>query len=406
MSPRPSYLRPARVPQIFDPDPAGGDQGGALPQIFDPNRPSAATDALGDGPGPRPRLRLTDPSTLHPVEDAPAPSASPSLRDRLGTVLEQAGRTGNFDPNSSSGLEAGIGSFLTGVATRRTFERQMSQQQQTQQDKAVERKSQQDLRAAQAEYYRGRAHAAPTGMTQADRLELEKVRQGNMLERIRTAADLRRRQLSHGNEGKLSQSDRYVLGRTERADMGANRAVESERTQAERGYRDPVTEAEDQSIRARLRRSIDPNYVADSTAVANRINPQLGVPAAVPSAGKGDDFLGGFRSILENYLRKQGLKGGNVIQPRPPQTVLPSDTTSSSSAHPEPDQEPDHDADDSTSSSDEQPAEGDDNLSDDEITSALGMIEDLKDEEAQPELMAAGYTDDQITKILAHRKSD
>lgn len=400
-------IDPGFSPQIFDPSPAGDDPG------FNPGR--------GRVPLPyQPHLRLPNPMDLQPVTAADAPSAhaSPdsygdtghrSIKDRIGLALEGAGRAGTLDPNSEdSGTESFIGSALKSFASVQGFRRQMSANQQAQQDKATHQQAQDEELRARAEYYRGQAHRQPTGQTQQDRIDLENLRQGHILERIRTAADLRRRQASHGNQGKVSQADHVVLGRTERADAGANRAVESERTQAERGYRDPVQPNEENDIRARIRRSIDPNYVADSTAVADRINPSLGVPRPPAPPARPDPLApgSGIRSILENYLRSKGVQGGNAVQPRPPQQMLPSIIERTESvprdSQPEPGQDQDEPTLDESESADS--LEGD--LSDDEITSALGMIEDLGDDEASPELMAAGYTDDQIAKILAHRKSE
>jgi hypothetical protein len=437
VTPRPSYLRPNRgLDPGFLRQPTPGpdidpgftrnapgrdiDPGFSRPQIFDP---SPVGDDPGFNPGGRvqlpfqPHLRLPNPMNLQPVSAADAPSAHAadsygdtghrSIKDRIGLALEGAGRAGTLDPNSESGTESFIGSALKSFSAVQGFRRQMSANQQAQQDKATHQQAQDEELRARAEYYRGQAHRQPTGQTQQDRIDLENIRQGHMLERIRTAADLRRRQASHGNQGKLSQGDRYVLGRTERADAGANRAVESERTQAERGYRDPVQPNEENDIRSRIRRSIDPNYVSDSTAVADRINPQMGVPRPAAPPARPDPLAPGstIRSILENYLRSKGVQGGNAVQPRPPQAALPFDTTP---AREEPDTtEPDQDQDDTTGMDEgDSPDAPDGDLSDDEITSALGMIEDLGDDEAHPELSAAGYTDDQILKILSRRKSD
>lgn len=441
MSPRPSYLRP--TPRILDPgflrrpgrdvDPGmnGGprlgpqfdsDPGFSGPQIFEPDPIEARTPGALEGPGGpgRPRLRLPDPSQIRPVEQGPSSmGAGPeptSLKDRISSVLEGVGRSGVLDPNSEdSGAESFLGSALKGFSAVQGFRRQMSANQQAQQDKALEHKSQQDLRSAQAEYYRSRTHAGPTGMTQANRLELEDVRHGHLLERIRTAADLRRRQTRTNEEGKVTGAERVVLGRTERADVAGSRAVEGERAQATRGYRDPLAPGEENDIMARIRRQTDPNYVSDSTAVANTINPKLGVPRPAAAAPAHTDPLADprTRSILEQYLRSHGP---NTVRPRLPPVApgqaVPSSSEGQSVAPPEdttsaPDDQGDEEElpPDETPGDDELEADGEgDTVTDDEITSALSMVEDLGDQEATSELVAAGYTDPQVTRILARRK--
>jgi hypothetical protein len=375
VSPQPTYLRPRPRPPL---DPGFLRQQPPGTSLFAQKHPAFL-------PGP-----MFQPDQVAASTPRPRAAGPSSLRNRLATAVESA--AGSLNPNSESGAESFFGTAVN------TFARgqQMSRQQQVQQDKALEQESQRDLRAAQAEYYRGRAHVQPTrGITQADRLELENVRHGHLTERLRTAADLRRRQASHGNQGKVSQADRFVLGRTERADVGANRAVEAERTQAARGYRDPLQPTEEKSIRARIRRSIDPNYVADSTAVANLINPTLGVPRAPTAPAPNPLSLpAGVQSILENYLRSKGGRG--VPASRPGQSVAPSSPAVPETAT---------DLEDSidTRSDEGTVDETGDELSDDEVTAALDMIADLDLEDARAELTAAGYTDPQIDVILARK---
>lgn len=336
-------------------------------------------------------------------------AAPTSLKDRLSLALEGAGRASTLDPNSDSGTEAFVGSALKSFATVQGFRRQMSANQEAQQDKALEHKSQQDLREAQSEYYRSRAKAGPTGQTQENRIELENLRHGHLLERIRTAADLRRRQIATKKEGQVTPAERAVLGRTERADVSGSRAVENERAQATRGYRDPLAPGEENDIMARIRRQTDPNYVSDSTAVADVINPKLGVPRPPAPAPREDPLAPGSRtrSILENYLR-----GRNAVVQGGPSTSRQSVAPQASPAPVVPDSEPEDQGadvapDDTTDETpvDETQADQGDTLDADEIDAAVSMIEDLEGPDAERELADAGYNDAQVQTILAHRTS-
>lgn len=400
---RPSYLRPRGSP-FLDRPPV--DPGFTLPKIFQPDealdpgfrrRPSPGLE--GRHPGLFPSLDFTG-EGQEPTKIAKPRRGSGSLKDRLLNATEAA--AGTLDPNSDDAAESFFGAAISTFARGRG----MSRQQQAQQDRALSQKTADDLRRAQAEYYRSRATQGPTGMTQANRLELEKVRHGHLLERIRTAADLRRRQVAAAQTGKVSPADRIVLGRTERADLAATRAVETHGQAVSRGYADPLTPGGEDSLRARIRRGVNPNYVADSTAVANRINPALGVPRAAPAApaapaGQGLDLPTGVMDMLRNYLRKQGgrsVPGGGQPVPgsSPGQSVQPNSAVGT-------DEEGDT-ADVFPPNEDEIGIdEGDDVVTGDEITAALDMVADLDDAEARNELALAGYSAAQIDKILAAR---
>ena len=233
---RPSYLRPRGGIERPDPDP------GFSPPIFQPDealdpgflrRPTSGVAEL-EHPGSPVKLPFgggQQPATM------PKPEGGGGLRDRLYTAIE--GAKGTLDPNSESGLESFVGSAVNAFAGGR----QMSRQQEAQSERIRQQKIVDDERRARTRYYDAQAQRQPTGETQANRLELEDRRHAHLTERLRTAADLRRRQISTANDGKVSPADRVVLGRTERADQGAARAVETHEGAVSRGYADALASA-------------------------------------------------------------------------------------------------------------------------------------------------------------------
>jgi len=413
--PTPTYLRPR--PRVLDPGflheaGPGPDRGFSGPPFFKGGGdvapdPGFSVDEFAAVDGPAGGASAQNP--VVPIELFTKPQkasrpAQPSLLSRLSTALE--GARGTLDPNAESGVESFFGSAVNAFAGGR----QMSRQQEAQAERIQSQKLVDEERRARTRYYDAQAQRQPTGMTQQDRLDIEDRKHAHLLERLRTAADLRRRQVATTNTGKVSQADRIVLGRTERADQAANRGVESHRGAVERGYADALTPAGEDSLRARLRRGSDPNYVADSTAVADRINPQLGVPrpatpAAAPAPG-GLNLPGGVRSLLENYLKTHGAPRGavgaggqSVPASRPGQSVPAAAAVDTGGVDEEGAPADTFDA----NSVDEGMDEGDDAVTGEEITAALEMVADLDEDDARAELTAAGYSDAQIDKILKAR---
>jgi hypothetical protein len=402
---RPNYLRPRGSSPLLQRPPI--DPGFTTPEIFQPDESLDPGFLRRPTPGPEARhpglLPVRDfGADQEPAQVAKPPAAAPGapLKDRLLNAVE--GAAGQLDPNSESGAESFLGTAIN------VFHggRQMSRQQAAQADKIQQQKLVDEERRARTRYYDAQAQRQPTGQTQADRLELEDRRHEHLTERLRTAADLRRRQIATANDGKVSPADRVVLGRTERADQSAARAVETQEGAVSRGYADRLTPAGTDSLRARVRRAADPNYAADSTAVADRINPALGVPrpaapAAAPAEG-GTGLPGGVMDLLRNYMRKQGGTG----VPRGGQSVVPSSSgqpVQSPVPAPGVDEEGDTADTFAADTGDDGFDEGDDAITGDELTAALDMVSDLDEEEARNELVAAGYSDAQVDKILKSR---
>ncbi len=403
----PSFLRtptpegdpgfsPPSFPSIIQPTPI--DPGMSAPPFPDPRRPTIGRDRrfpgiLGDDPR---HAMLTAGaaglSSANHLHDPTVAAHPMGIKDRLYGALEAAGAAGTLDPNADSGAESFLGSALRSFAAGRGAQRQMSEQQAAAQEHATHEQATNDELRARAEYYRAQAGRQPAGETQANRIELENIRQGHFLERIRAAAHVAAIRAQSG--GKLTPAQEEVLRRYQGANTAGQGAVERAQGDVAAGRRDPLVPGQEDQIRTATRHGVNPDYSADSTSVVNDINPLLhpGLPRTVAPAPSTDPLAPGsrVRDILVRYLQSQNKSVAPAAPRAADKLSLPAGPAADTSAP---------DASQGTSQDEPQP----DELTPDEIERASAMVADLDEGDARAELMAAGYGPSQVNIILTHQ---
>jgi hypothetical protein len=387
---RPSYLRPygAQNIQLQEPAPiadrlqaAGGPGPRRIPGVLgqDPREVmrSEFTRGLGDLASAQ-------------MRESAGPPQRPGVGRRVLDVLEAAGQqdlpqSDPYDPSFAGSAATG---FLRSFATVRGTQRQMSLQQEREQRLASESSARTDLQHAQAEYYRARAgapeHVSSGGIPLSERIQLSDVQHGHrmeeigsqqagLLERLRYArAHPLRRATDAGL--KIPPADKVVLQRYQSALTAGQRGVEAERGRRSRAYDPGMTPQEERNLLDVTRHAVNPSFSEDSAAVINRINPELygGQNPIPPNFGGGRGHTMGGRHGLLDRLR-------GAATPPAPGPALPPDETSTAT--------PDADT-----------------LDEQEITDALANIQGLEDDEARSELETAGYTPDQVDRLMALRR--
>jgi len=298
-----------------------------------------------------------------------------------------------YDPNFAGSAVTG---FLSSFANTRAARRQMSFQQAREQERASARGATTDLRRAQAEYYRSRANAPPsggrTGRTLAEELELEAARQRGRVDietlreggrdtRSQRIQDRLRRAGAGTAAGKVSPADRLIEQRYRSAVGRGETAVQSERGRRAGALlpegRQPMSAEEEATLAGRTRHGVNPSFSADSAAVVNRINPALlGTPAPDPAR---EGAVRELNPILQRLLAAVAGGGRQTTEPQF-QDVESGTTTVEPADAGAPDMDPD------------------------EVQGALEQIDGLDDEDAAADLEAVGFSPAEIRALLTARQ--
>lgn len=388
---RPSYLRPyGRQPQIFQPQ--------------DPLQDRLGRATAGPGPAPSvpgvlgqdPRELMHDTFTenlgaMGRAQATQAPGMAPRKRglgSRLADALTLvgAGDLPESDPYDPNFLGSFITSGLRAFSDARSMPGLMSRQQAREQALASRQAAETDLARARAEYFRGQA-ARPAAQPSAGRrplseeIQLEDVRAGHLMDRLREAARLRPPPRTSAVMGAgasagapaITPAERLVEGRYRGALRAGQAAVTAEqRRRASSLSRDlPLTPQEEERLRGTTRHEIDPSFSADSAAVVNQINPRLLGQPGFGDVESGSSSTARILWRLRGATRSLGPMG--TSDQLAAQATLEEDVGVPETLDPA------------------------------ELEAAAARVARLGDDDARNELEASGYTDEEIDAILAQR---